>query len=271
MNFRNATAVSPTGSVDGASTTFDGAIHEGWDIRGNANGGYLLAIAARAMQTACDRPDIATISAHFLAPGSVGPVDLETTIVKNGKRFATVTGSMRREGKPMLQAIGAFTDHTGAAQSLTRVESVAPDLPPIEECIHIKGGDGFPPEAMNRVSLHLHPEDVFWVGEPSGNLVIRGWFDLLDGEPIDSIALLLGLDIFPPTAFPGRLPVSWVPTVEMTAHVRGRPAPGPLRCQFSTRFVSGGFLEEDGEIWDSTGTLVAQSRQLALVPRQDQT
>ena len=123
---------------------------------------------------------------------------------------------------------------------------------------------------MNRVSLHLHPEDVFWAGAPSGNLVIRGWFELLDNEPIDSIALLLGLNIFPPTAFPGKLPVSWVPTVEMTAHVRSKPAPGPLRCQFTTRFVSGGFLEEDGEIWDSTGTLVAQSRQLALVPRQDQ-
>ena len=45
------------------------------------------------------------------------------------------------------------------------------------------------------------------------------------------------------------------------------PSPARVRCRFSTRFVTAGFLEEDGEVWDSTGRLVGQSRQLALVPR----
>lgn len=53
----------------------------------------------------------------------------------------------------------------------------------------------------------------------------------------------------------------------MTTHVRGIPEPGWLRCKFTTRFITGGVLEEDGEVWDSTGRLVAQSRQLALMPR----
>lgn len=62
------------------------------------------------------------------------------------------------------------------------------------------------------------------------------------------------------------MPIAWAPTIEMTTHVRGLPEPGWPRCRFATRFISGGMLAEDGEIWDESGTLVAQSRQLALVP-----
>jgi hypothetical protein len=60
-----------------------------------------------------------------------------------------------------------------------------------------------------------------------------------------------------------------VPTLEMTVHVRDVPAPGALRSTFRTRFVTNGLFEEDGEVWDSTGRLVAISRQLALVARAD--
>ena len=58
-----------------------------------------------------------------------------------------------------------------------------------------------------------------------------------------------------------------MPTLEYTVHVRGRPAPGPVQCVFRTNLISDGFLEEDGEVRDSTGKVVAMSRQLALVAR----
>jgi acyl-CoA thioesterase len=54
-------------------------------------------------------------------------------------------------------------------------------------------------------------------------------------------------------------------TIELTVYVRARPAPGWLACRVSTRYVIEGYHEEDFEIWDSAGQLVAQSRQLALL------
>lgn len=53
-------------------------------------------------------------------------------------------------------------------------------------------------------------------------------------------------------------------TVQLTTHVRGRPAPGWLACRVATRYVIGGYHEEDFEIWDREGNLVAQARQLGL-------
>jgi Acyl-CoA thioesterase C-terminal domain len=104
------------------------------------------------------------------------------------------------------------------------------------------------------------------VGKPSGSGVIQGWFKLADDRPLDPIALLLVVDALPPVTFDLGLP-GWAPTLELTAHVRAHPAPGWARVRHATRNISGGQFEEDCEVWDARGRLVAQSRQLALLPR----
>jgi acyl-CoA thioesterase len=263
--FAHDTAVRPLG--DGR---FEGAIAEGWDIGGNANGGYLLALGARALVAASGRPDPVSLTAHYLAPGKVGPVTVETAIVKAGKRFSTATGTMRAaDGRPVITMLGAFSSLDEPAGAPELVGAGPPELPDPDHCTWLPTDSGDPASSFRKmVDLRLHPEDAgFATGDPSGNPLVRGWFRLRDGEPLDPIALILAADAFPPTVFNARLPTAWTPTLELTCHVRGRPAPGWLRCVFSTRFVTGGFLEEDGLVWDATGRLVAQSRQLALVPR----
>ena len=262
MGFASETAVEPVG--DGRYAT---AIRPGWDIGGNANGGYLLSLVVRAMGDASGRPDPVTVTGHFLAPGAPGDAEVATEVVKRGRTFTTVTGALDAGGRRLLQVIGTFGD-VSSPVGPERVEAAPPELPPPDECIRVVPTDTFPPPFMGRVDLRLHPDDAgFGTGSPSGEPRVRGWFQLTDDEPVGTIGLVLATDAFPPTAFNARLPVAWTPTIELTAHVRARPSPGWLRCVFTTRFVTGGFLEEDGEIWDGTGRLVAQSRQLALVPR----
>ena len=85
---------------------------------------------------------------------------------------------------------------------------------------------------------------------------------LADGREPDPLALTMVVDALPPPVFDLGA-VGWVPTIELTVHVRAMPAPGWLRMLATTRFLQGGYLEEDAEVWDSEDTLVAQSRQLA--------
>ncbi len=260
--FAAATAVEPAAAAEWVAS-----IDPGWEIAGNANGGYLLAMATRALTSAAGRPDPVTVTAHYLAPGRPGSVRIATQILKEGKRFATGTATMFSGTRPLLAVLGTLGD-LSQAEGPELIEGAPPELPSPEQCVRVQPAGTFPPPFMGQVDLRLHPDDAaFATGHQSGRPLMRGWFRLPGDEPIDSIALLCAVDAFPPTAFNARLPIAWTPTVELTAHIRANPAPGWLRCRFSTRFVTAGFLEEDGEVWDSTGRLVGQSRQLALVPR----
>jgi acyl-CoA thioesterase len=263
MSFQSDTAVA--GLEDG---TYQARIADGWDVVGNANGGYLLAIAARAMTAASGRPDPMVLNAHYLSPGRPGPVTIAPEVIKAGRRFTTVRARMNSSEKPMMELLGSFGD-IASLEGPQRIDAEPPELPAPTDCLRIEPSpEGFPPAMLGKIDLRLHPGDAgFYEGRPSGQPLFRGWFRLLEDEPIDPFALLLAVDAFPPTVFNANLPVSWCPTLELTTHVRGIPEPGWLRCRFSTRFVSGGLLEEDGEIWDESGRLVAQSRQLALTPK----
>jgi hypothetical protein len=86
--FAAATAVKPA-----AAGEWQASIAPGWEIAGNANGGYLLAMATRALIGAAGRPDPVTVTAHYLSPGRAGSVRIATEILKEGKRFATGTAT----------------------------------------------------------------------------------------------------------------------------------------------------------------------------------
>ena len=95
---------------------------------------------------------------------------------------------------------------------------------------------------------------------------MRGYFQLREERLPDAYLLALAVDALPPVIF-GITRAGWSPTVELTWHMRALPAPGLLRVAARSRHVSGGWFDEESEVWDSAGRLVAQSRQIARVGR----
>jgi acyl-CoA thioesterase len=261
-----------------------GEVHPRWNVGNNPNGGYTLVLAVRAMLAACERPDPLTVTAHYVAPPVAGPVAVSTEIVRAGRRYATVEARMVQGGRELIRVLGAFGDFD-AQQGPTRIGAVVPRIPPPGDCVgllDIGTGNGRPvPEIMRRYELRLDP-GCEWVrsrgsgtaapasaeataaGPPLTPLELAGWIRFADGTPASALGLLAMADAFPPTLL-GAVQVGWVPTVELTIHLRGRPAPGWILGVSRTRFLIDGLLEQDGELWDSTGRLVALSRQMALV------
>lgn len=252
---------------------FTAQVADGWDIVGNTNGGYLLAVLARTLTEFTGRPHPITLTGHFLAPVKPGRVEIHTRVLKVGKSIVTGSATMFAAGRPLVAALGSFGQHDSSGEVLY-TNGAPPDLPSPEESVRVlRGADQpasqlLPPPFSDKVDLRLHPDDAgFAIGRPSGRPRFRAWFRLPAGETIGSNALVLAADALPPTSFNSGLPLAWTPTVELTVHERAVPEPGWLKLDFETRFISNGRLEVDGLIWDSADRLVAQSRQLALVPK----
>ena len=263
---------------DGEPGTYDAALGDGWRIGGGVNGGMLLSIAGRALAAelgAADgdrpaHPHPLAISAYYLTPGAPGPATVRTSVLRRGRAVSNGQASLLQDDGAggeverirVLATYGDLATMDGEATTT----ATPPDLPPPDRCLSTEQA---PPSflkaasLLERLDLRLDPATTGWaMGKPSGNGVIRGWLRMVDGREPDPLLLLLAVDALPPVAFELGLP-GWAPTLELTAHVRARPAPGWLRVNLTSRTMSGGYLEEDAEVWDSEGRLVALSRQLA--------
>ena len=245
------------------------------------NGGVLLATILRAVLDSSPLPHPVATSAHFLRVPKLAPALIEVTWLKKGRTAAAAQATLTQEDQPIISTIittgtvpvsspaapGAAPD--GADLSWT---GAAPAMPPPEACVNLGpwpgtvAADGTPGYA-GQVSMLLDPLVTGWrFGDPSGVPEMRGYFSLREERVPDALMLAVAVDGLPPVVF-GLGATGWAPTVELTMHMRLVPAPGLLAVQARSRQVSGGWFDEEAEVWDSAGNLVAQSRQIARVGR----
>lgn len=257
-------------------TTYDVELGAGWQIGAGINGGMLLATLGNAMRSTLEadgHPDPIAISAYYLSASRPGPASVRTEVLRSGGSLSTAAASLVQveDGRDVerLRALATYGDLADLPDEV-HTTATPPDLPPPDACIST---DQAPPtfmrnaELLDRLDLRLDPASAGWaIGEPSGRGRIQGWLRMADDREPDPLLLLLAVDALPPVTFDLGL-FGWTPTLELTVHLRAKPAPGWLRVTHSTRNFAGGMLEEDAEVWDASGRLVAQSRQLARAPK----
>lgn len=274
------TPVDSTSARSGGGPAFTAQLSDRWAIGGAVNGGLLLALLGKAASRAGEHsasgsvhPDPLAISAHYLSASVGGPARIETEIVRSGRTTSVVSVHLeqKQDDKPTGRVRALVT--TGDLDALDGPEFITPpcpELPPPDQCYATTDTpQGFksPGPFTERLDVRLTPGSVAWaLGDFSAPGTFNAWIRFPDGREPDPISLLQIVDALPPVTYTwGHF--GWAPTVELTAYVRARPAPGWLSMQISTSTYARGFLEEDVQVWDSTGELVAQARQLASAPR----
>jgi acyl-CoA thioesterase len=103
-------------------------------------------------------------------------------------------------------------------------------------------------------------------GETSDEALTGGWIRLADPDDVDDVVVAALADAWAPAVF-SRVPEPLgVPTVDLSIHFREEPPRRPdwTFVRFRSRHATGGYVEEDGELWSSDGRLLAQCRQLAV-------
>jgi acyl-CoA thioesterase len=268
--FDDDTRVAPLGSPPPTPedlVAYAGQVHPAWNIGANPNGGYLLALAANAVrQRTPAHPDPLSITVHYLRPGLAGqPCRIETRLLRSGRALGTVRATLLQEGNARLELLAAMGDlGEPAATRPPLLTRAMPVMPPPEECRPRSApAQGVELPILHRLDIRLHPDEA--IPAAAAQARISGWIRFADGRAPDALACLLMADAFPPAVFGLLGMVGWVPTIELTVHLRRRPQPGWMLGQFWSHDLSDGRVIEDGALWDCSGQLVVQSRQLALV------
>ncbi len=229
---------------------------------GKPNGGWVLASMIRASSDQLDvgRPAAAAIT--YLASPEPGTVaEFEVAPVKLGRRVQTVDTSMTSGDRLLARLTTNFVrDHHG----LTHELGSAPDLPD-PSSLPDPRTMGMPTDGLfGRVEYRMAVPPGWSVGKPTGDPTAVVWQRLDGGTEIDWPALALLADAAPPPVLELGQVASM--TVQLTVHLHRLPRPGSwVASRFTTRHVVDGFHEEDGELWDEDGNLLAQSRQLAIL------
>jgi hypothetical protein len=248
--------------IDGTPFDFAAEISPNWAINGLPNGGYLMALLARAIEQKRNKKRMAIVTANYIQRTAPGPVRLSLERISETAQFERFGARLLQEDRVAVAAIATFMDDQMVCR-VDRYEAGVPALAPLDQCVSIPTMPKF--TLFDQVEVRLDPSCAGWMttGQLADRSEHKGWIQFRDGRPYDALALLLAADCFPPPAYASLGLGAWVPTIELSVNIRKMPSSRWLKCFFHTRFITCGLLEEDGEIWDEGGELIAISRQIA--------
>ena len=253
---------SPATYVEGGGGRYRAALAHDWFVWGPM-GGYVAAIAFRAMADASAQPRPASFACQFLRAGSAGPVEIEVEPVRSGRRSEALRATLLQGGAPLLTASAWFVAEAfeGFEHSLGAMPAVP--LPEALRPYHELADDY---AAWFPIWRHLEGRPVRWERAP-GPAVWHTWMRLLSGAPedpvLDAARTLLWADLMPWNA--AHAPHDWpqrfiAPNLDLTVQFHGRAAGEDwMLCDAESPTARDGLVGTGGRLWTRKGRLVASA------------
>lgn len=234
-----------------------------WWVVAGPNGGTVAAIVLRAMlhELNDSAREPRSLTLHYLRAPVEGEVNVAIRLERSGRSVSFLSARMEQEGRPAVLALAVVaTEREGIALA----DLPAPDVAPPEFLSPREPPEHLPPFAHNFELREAIGAQAFAGAERA---VVGGWIALREDRPVDHALLAQLTDAWYPAVFACLNSPAAVPTVDLTVHFRSPLPPPDVRFvlgRWETRHADQGFLEEDGTLWAPDGTLLAQSRQLAV-------
>jgi hypothetical protein len=240
---------------------FKGDVSPHWSVNGNPDGGYLMAVMANAMARVSAKKATPIFTANYVSRCVPGEAEILVEEIIASTQFSRFEARLVQEGKERIRMLGTFSRELDEC-FIRKYEAPPPEVAPLDQCIQIPVLPGY--TLFEQMDVRLDPACAGWMQDHLTEASEqRGWITFKDERPHDPFSILLAADSFPPAILASQGMLAWVPTIELSVNIRNIPETRWLKCVFRTRYINCGLLEEDGELWDSTGELVAISRQIA--------
>ncbi|KAF0848955.1 thioesterase family protein [Nocardia caishijiensis] len=264
-------------TTDAETGHYAGVIDPIWTIGPKVHGGTMVAASAAAATrwlTAADasfaRMAPIAASSDFLGAPDPGKVEYAVHIRKKGRQICLVDAELVQNDRTLVRTAFTFGHLDATATRWSGPDTDMPAEPtddallytsdsPMGKIVHVSQG----------AHVLLDPTWGEFLRGETGDPRLRLWMRPFDGDEADPLVraafAMMAADMSPPV--PMNLGhFGWSPTVQMTTYLRRVPAPGWLRVIATSREVGERMFDEDQLVLDSTGAVVAQSRQLALIP-----
>lgn len=235
-----------------------------WSGFGGALGGYVAAIALRAMAGAVDPArQVRSLLVSLPAATRVGDVEVDVRVEREGSSVTIVSARMH-QGDTLVALAHATFGRPGATPG--HPHGPMPDVPGPLACAPIAGKPV--PQAGSSVLVEHRPAGGALPLSGAEAAELSVWMRLVEGRPLDALSATLLADAAPPALYAALREAVPIPSLEIALHFPpALPGPrvewalGTLRC----RHAGAGYAVEDGELWSEDGALLVLSRQLRRI------